>query len=82
MMMMGAIECGAERTAPGGHPAADCHPVLVSRVVHLKQPFVLQGQELHIGLSGGLALVMYSVGPAMLGEFTPSSQRGGRPASW
>lgn len=28
-------------------------------------------------LSGGLALVMYSVGPAMLGEFTPSSQRGG-----
>ncbi|MDE3736704.1 MFS transporter [Pseudomonas resinovorans] len=28
-------------------------------------------------LSGGLALVMYSVGPAMLAEFTPSSQRGG-----
>lgn len=28
-------------------------------------------------LSGGLALVMYSVGPAMLGEFTPSGQRGG-----
>ena len=28
-------------------------------------------------LSGGLALVMYSLGPAMLAEFTPSSQRGG-----
>ena len=28
-------------------------------------------------LSGGFALVMYSVGPAMLAEFTPSSQRGG-----
>lgn len=28
-------------------------------------------------LSGGLALVMYSVGPAMLAEFTPSGQRGG-----
>lgn len=27
--------------------------------------------------SGGLALVMYSVGPAMLAEFTPASQRGG-----
>lgn len=27
--------------------------------------------------SGGLALVMYSVGPAMLAEFTPSGQRGG-----
>ncbi|MCT8165313.1 MFS transporter [Pseudomonas putida] len=26
--------------------------------------------------SGGLALVMYSVGPAMLAEFTPSGQRG------
>jgi len=28
-------------------------------------------------LSGGLALVMYSVGPAMLGEIVPGSQRGG-----
>ena len=28
-------------------------------------------------LSGGLALVMYSVGPAMLAEFTPAAQRGG-----
>ncbi|KAF1052888.1 MAG: Hexuronate transporter [Stenotrophomonas maltophilia] len=28
-------------------------------------------------LSGGLALVMYSVGPAMLGEVTPTRQRGG-----
>lgn len=28
-------------------------------------------------LSGGLALVMYSVGPAMLAEFTPGTQRGG-----
>ncbi|WP_060513407.1 MFS transporter [Pseudomonas sp. NBRC 111124] len=28
-------------------------------------------------LSGGLALVMYSVGPAMLAEFTPAGQRGG-----
>lgn len=27
--------------------------------------------------SGGLALVMYSVGPAMLAEFTPALQRGG-----
>jgi MFS family permease len=27
--------------------------------------------------SGGLALVMYSVGPAMLAEFTPGSQRAG-----
>lgn len=27
--------------------------------------------------SGGLALVMYSVGPAMLAEFTPAGQRGG-----
>ncbi|WP_421684388.1 MFS transporter [Stutzerimonas urumqiensis] len=27
-------------------------------------------------LSGGLALVMYSVGPAMLGEVTPNCQRG------
>ena len=27
-------------------------------------------------LSGGFALVMYSVGPAILGEITPSSQRG------
>ena len=28
-------------------------------------------------LSGGLALVMYSVGPAMLGEIVPNGQRGG-----
>lgn len=28
-------------------------------------------------LGGGLSLVMYSVGPAMLAEVTPSSQRGG-----
>ena len=28
-------------------------------------------------ISGGLALVMYSVGPAMLAEFTPTAQRGG-----
>ncbi|MFJ4348664.1 MFS transporter [Pseudomonas sp. NPDC089401] len=32
---------------------------------------------LALTFSGGLALVMYSVGPAMLGEFTPSRQRGG-----
>ena len=32
---------------------------------------------INLTLSGGLALVMYSVGPAMLAEFTPSSQRGG-----
>ncbi|BBP83841.1 MULTISPECIES: MFS transporter [unclassified Pseudomonas] len=31
----------------------------------------------NLTLSGGLALVMYSVGPAMLAEFTPASQRGG-----
>lgn len=30
----------------------------------------------YMTLSGGLALVMYSVGPAMLAEVTPSTQRG------
>lgn len=30
----------------------------------------------YMTLSGGLALVMYSVGPAMLAEVTPSAQRG------
>ena len=30
-----------------------------------------------VAFSGGLALVMYSVGPAMLAEFTPGSQRAG-----
>ncbi|EQM68500.1 MFS transporter [Pseudomonas tohonis] len=48
---------------------------LFSASLMLELPVVVR--IINLTLSGGMALVMYSVGPAMLAEFTPSSQRGG-----
>ncbi len=76
----------SQRLMRRGHPSRVARGVFVSVCLILggllSASLILPGLSTAVRVaaltfSGGLALVMYSVGPAMLAEFTPPAQRGG-----